>query len=322
MPTSIQITIVGLGLIGTSFGLALKRQKRSDLLITGHDKADAAVQAAKDKGAIDNSHWNLIRACEGADIILLAVPSAAVIATLEALRQDLKPGCLLLDTAPIKTPILAAAAGLPENVYYVGGNPILLAERGQPAAGASAALFDKIPWALCPSPTLSPDAVSTVSDLVAMVGAQPFFLDAAEHDGLIAAVDGLPTVLAAALLNAAGENRSWRELRRLASNQFDAATYLPEQQPADFTTALLGNSANVVHWLDLMIGQLQGLKTALAGGDEGTLAQSFTRASELRNQWLAVRERGDYEDGQRPSELPSFWNRFLGRATIKPQREN
>lgn len=321
MTNQIQITIVGLGLIGTSFGLALKRQKRADLIIVGHDKADAAVQAAKDKGAIDSSHWNLIRACEKADIILLALPATAVIATLEALRQDLKSGCLLIDTAPIKAPILAAAATLPETVYFVGGNPILLNEGRVTVANASADLFNKAPWALCPTSTVAPDAVGTASDLVAMVGAQPFFLDVAEHDGLMAAVDGLPTVMAAALLNTAGENPAWRELRRLASNQFEASTYLPEHQPADFTTALLSNSANVVSWIDQMIRQLQGWKIALEAGKQDVLDQNFARAGELRNQWLAVRESGDFEERERPQELPNYWSRFFGRATLKPQRE-
>lgn len=317
MSTLIQITIVGLGLIGTSFGLALKRQKRDDLRIVGHDKTEAALKAAKNKGAIDISHWNLIRACEEADIILLAVPPTGVILSLEALRQDLKPGCLLLDTAPIKTPILAAAAALPENVYFVGGNPILLYEGGRTSAEASPALFDNAPWALCPTPTLSPDAVSTVADLVTMIGAQPFFLDAAEHDGLMAAVDGLPVVLAAALLNVAGKNQTWREMRRLAGKQFEAASYLPEQGPADFTTALLSNNASVVHWLEQMIAHLQEWKTALAAGDESALAQNFTRASELRNQWLSMAVRGDFEEGERPKPSSGLWGRFFGQA-VRP----
>lgn len=314
MSTPIQITIVGLGLIGTSFGLALKRQKQVDLRIVGHDKADAALKSAKSKGAIDSSHWNLISACEQADVILLAVPTAAVIDTLAALRQELKPGCLLLDTAPIKAPILAAAASLPDNVYFAGGNPILLNPGGRGAAGASATLFDNIPWALCLAPTLSPDAVSTVSDLVAMVGAQPFFLDAVEHDGLMAAVDGLPTVLAAALLGVAGKNPSWREMRRLAGNQFEAVTSLPDQQPADFTATLLGNSAALVYWLEQMIAHLQDWKTALAAGDESALAQNFSGAAELRNIWLSMAARGDFEQGERPKPSSNMWGRLFGQA--------
>lgn len=315
MSTPIQITIIGLGLIGTSFGLAVKRQKRDDLHLVGHDKADAAVKSAKSKGAIDASHWNLIRACEEADVILLAVPAADVIATLAALRQDLKPGCLLLDTAPIKAPILAEAASLPDNVYFIGGNPILALEGRRTAAEASATLFDAIPWALCPTPALSPDAVNTISELVTMVGAQPFFLDAAEHDGLMAAVDGLPTVLAGALLNAAGKHASWREMRRLAGAQFEAATYLPDQQPADFTTALLANSAGVLHWLDQLIAQLQDWRAALSTGDETTLAQNFTRAAEQRSQWLAMAAHGDFEENERPRPPTSLWSRFFGQPT-------
>ncbi len=324
MSTPIQITIVGLGLIGASFGLALKRQslgrrgQRTDLVIVGHDKAKSAAQSAQKMGAIDNSHWNLLQACEKADLILLALPATAIAPTLQALAQDLKPGCLLLDTAPIKTPILQAAHVLPDSVYFVGGNPIVIKE-GRP--GPAPDLFDRAPWALCPTPATSPDAVAAAADIVSMVGARPFFLDAAEHDGLMGAVDGLPLLLAAALMNALGGSPSWRELHRLASSQFETATYLPAADGADLAAVALSNRANVLHWLDLLLTQLQDWRQDLADEKEPALIQRFTQANDLRSQWLALRASGDFEEGERSPELPSVWSRFLGQKTIKSPRE-
>lgn len=318
MNSPTQITIVGLGLIGASFGLALKRQKRTDLVIVGHDKARNAIQAAQKLGAIDSAHWNLIQACEKADLILLALPTAAIAPTFQALARDLKPGCLLLDAAPIKTPILEAARVLPDSVYFVGGNPIVIKE-GRP--GPAPDLFDLAPWALCPTAATLPDAVAAAADLVSMVGARPLFLDAAEHDGLMGAVDGLPMLLAAAIMNALGGSSSWREMRRLAGNQFETATYLPADDGADLAAAALGNRTNVLHWLDLLLAQLQDWRQSLADGSEPDLARRFAQANELRSQWLALRASGDFEERAGLPELPSAWSRFFGQRTLKSPRE-
>ena len=202
-----QITIVGLGLIGTSLGLALKREERN-FVIVGHDKDGGAIERAKQAGAIDRSHWNLISACEAADLIVLAIPTAGIGPTLKALRQDLKSGCLILDTAQIKGPVLQAAQVLPDTVHFVGSNPVLVGSSRPVIDSPSADLFQNATWALCPTPTTAPDAIRVAADLVTLVGAQPLFLDPAEHDGLMAAVDGMPTVLAAALATAVGNNQS------------------------------------------------------------------------------------------------------------------
>ncbi len=318
MSNRIQITIVGLGLIGTSFGLALKRHKRSDLLIIGHDKEPAAMAAAKDKGAIDRSHWNLIAACDQADIILLALPAAAIPSILEAIRQDLKPGCCLLDTASIKTPILAAARVLPEHAYFIGGNPILLRSGPLTAADAAADLFERAAWVLCPQPETMPEAVATVADLVSLVGARPFFLDAAEHDGLMAAVEGLPILLAAALTNVLGESPGWRELRRLAGSRFETASILPAGEPAAISADLAANGSNVLHWLDLLIAQLEQWRQDLVAADAERLAGRLAQADTLRRQWLSARTAGEWEDRPPPPELPTYWSRLFGRAAFKP----
>ena len=313
-----QITIVGLGLIGTSFGLALKRQKEVSFVITGHDPSDPAVQRAKKLGAIDTSHWNLVKACEKADLILLALPLAAIAPALQTLRTVLKPGCLILDTAPLKAPVLEAAKVLPDSVYFVSSTPVILKPGPLGVEAAAADLFDKTPWTLCPTPTTPPEAVSTAADLVRLVGSQPFFLDPAEHDGLMAAVDGLPTLLAAALLRTTSGNPSWREMRRLAGGHFEAATYLPGVDPADLGALLLGNSDNLAHWIDVMVAELQDWKQTLQDGDEKVVASRFEAVTESRYQWLGMRAQGDFEEPESREKLPGFWGRLVTLPSRRP----
>ncbi|RME80414.1 MAG: prephenate dehydrogenase/arogenate dehydrogenase family protein [Caldilineae bacterium] len=306
-----QITIIGLGLIGTSLGLALKREEH-DYIIVGHDKDSKAVQRARRMGAIDKSHWNLIAACEHADLILLAIPTAGIAPTLEAICDDLKPGCLIMDTAAIKRPVMKAAEVLPDNVHFVGGNPILARGAGLSADDASADLFEGASWALCAAPTTAPDAIRVSADLVAAVGAQPLFLDADEHDGLVAAVDGLPTILAAALMRATAQSPAWREIRRLAGGQYESLTYLPDFEPADLTAAVQANSVNIIHWLDTLIGELGAWKEALQSENGDALNQGFEKAIDARAQWLKKRARGDWEERDRPEDAPSFWRSLFG----------
>lgn len=307
-----QITIIGLGLIGISAGLALKAQKK-ELIIVGHDRENDAVTRARKLGAIDKSHWNLISACENADFILLALPTAAILPTLTALRQELKPGCVLLDTAPVKVPLLAEAGQLlSENNYFIGGNP-LLARSGLTAADASADLFRDASWALCPTPDIAPDAIRVAADFVTALGAQPLFLDPAEHDGLMAAVEGLPSVLAAALDNTLGQHAAWRELRRMAGSQFEQTGYLPDHTPADLAAGILPSAGFVSGWIDQLIAELQEWQRLLAAADEAAVQERFAAALATRQAWQQMRARGNWEDAPGAAfEKPSILGRMFG----------
>ena len=121
-----KISIVGLGLIGSSMGLALKEQE-GNYQIIGHDSEPLVTKYSRKMGAVDDTSWNLITACDGADLIILAVPLAAMRKTLEAIAPDLKPGAIVSDTATLKAPVMAMAEELiPDGVSFIGGNPILL----------------------------------------------------------------------------------------------------------------------------------------------------------------------------------------------------
>ena len=305
-----QITIVGLGLIGTSLGLALQ-QNENDFVIVGHDKERSAVSRAKKLGAIDDSNWNLVNACDKADLIILAIPAAGIAPTLNFIHEDLKPGCLIIDTATIKTPIMEAATVLPDNVHFVGGDPVL-PEGNLTVEDASADLFKNGSWALCSSASTAPDAIRIASDLIFSIGAQPFFLDAAEHDGLMAAVDGIPTLLAAAVMNAVGNGPAWRETRRMAGEQFETITQLPDFTPEDLSAAVQGNRSNIVHWIDAMIAELGDWKHALQGANEEVVTERFAEALDLRNQWLALRAKGDWDAPTLSQETPSLWKQMFG----------
>ena len=175
MADKLQIAIIGLGMIGTSAGLALRRYQEK-VYIVGHDPDPERAGKAKQMGAVDKTEWNLINTVKKADRVLLALSASAVCETLEVIANDLKPGCILVDTASAKVSVLQAAAKLlPKTVHFIGGHPIVLAENME-TVHAKADLFDNKFFCLMPSSQAEEPGLHLAIDLIQALGAQPFFL--------------------------------------------------------------------------------------------------------------------------------------------------
>ncbi len=316
-----RIAIVGLGLIGSSIGLALSREQR-DFEIIGHDKNNTAASQAKKLGAVDKVEWNLINACDGAGLVILALPLGAIRETMQALAGELATGAVVLDTATVKAPVLAWADELlPASVAFVGTHPIVASAQPGTAA-ARADLFERCSWAICPAPTTAESAVKTAADLAVRLGAQAHFLDAAEHDGLTAAVEQLPALASMALLTSAASQPVWREMRRLAGGQFESSTRLVSTDPNVFGDAMLHNPEQVVRWIDSFIDNMAAWRDLIAAGDNETISKAFAEAATTRERWLSDRSKGNWEEAitppvEHPGLLASLFG--LGRRSAKRQ---
>jgi len=296
-----RITIVGLGLIGGSIGLAL-RQAGNDYEIVGHDREHAVASQARKLGAVSTTEWNLISACEKADLVIIATPVMAIKETLTAIASYLKPGCLVTDTASIKGPVVAWAKEiLPETVHFVGGDPVISQETGTGGStptgieGARADLFQGGLYCLTPSPEAAPQAVQLATDLVSLLGASPFFLDAAEHDGLVAGVDHLSFVLSAALLGTTMQSPAWREMRKLAGDAFQSVTRFSSGDATTYRDACLTNGENIVRWIDAYLVRLQELREVIAAQEAEELEKTFEEVVSGRDRWLREKAEGRWE---------------------------
>jgi prephenate dehydrogenase len=280
-----QITIVGLGLIGGSLGLALQRVK-TNFEIMGHDLDHALAGRAQKLGAVDKTHWNLVSACEGADLVFIATPVMAIKETLTAMAPYLKPGCLVTDTATTKGQVMRWAEEiLPDTVNFVGGDP-MVSKEGAGTYAASADLFTGALYCLIPLSNTEPEAVRLLSDLVSLIGARPYFIEAAEHDGLVAAVDHLPFILATALLNVTSRSPSWREMKRMASYTFREATRFASDDPPTYRDICLTNRQSIVRWVDACLESLREVQGLVAAEDGEGLESLFTEVLTTRGKWL------------------------------------
>lgn len=219
-----KITIIGLGVTGASMGLALLREE-ADFEIVGHDKSQEAVAAARKSGAVNRTDWNLHSACEESDLIITAVPLLELDELYGQIAEDLKPGCVVLGVVSLMEPAIAAAEShFPEHAHFVAGHPVLT------GVGTSLTvrpdLFEEVVFSLAGSVNTDASAIQLASDFIDRIGATPLFVDPVEHDGIMAEVEQLPKLMAAALMRLSGTSPGWREARRLAGRQFALATDL------------------------------------------------------------------------------------------------
>jgi prephenate dehydrogenase len=283
--TRARISIIGLGLVGTSLGLALRRDK-PQLEVVGHDiNTDAAKQALK-LGAIEKSEWNLLNACETADLLIFATPALAIKETFEILQKkntQLKEGLIITDTASTKADVLRwAETMLPKQSYFVGGDPMVGREGVK--AGPSADLFKGVTYCLCPTPSTPSEAVQRVQGLVELLGATAYFIDPHEHDGYAGFVDHLPFLLSTALLQMAAAKqkdqttRAEPSMHRMVGATFRRVVEFSSEDPQTYRDACLTNRDTVVRWLGTLREQLDALSAVVQEGDAKKLGDLFDQA--------------------------------------------
>ena len=334
------ITIIGLGLTGASMGLGLQRED-GNFEIVGHDKLPEVSQEARRMGAVQRTEWNLYKACDGAELIVVAVPLNELETLLPLLAEEIKPGTLVFAIGNLlEAAIASGVKHLPAGVHFVAGHAIVAGVGSVPSARAD--LFEKATFALAADVTTDPAALQLASDFVERVGATPLFVDAQEHDGVIAGVEHLPMLLAAALMRTSAQASGWREARRLAGQHFANATDVGGDAAALFA-ALQANKAGVLMKLRTLrqeLGEWQALLEAVDSVDVGeddttsadgkeskpSLLAALTEAVAARETWetqVIVKNWEEMPSGPTAAESSGFLRQmFLGGLGKGNQRKN
>jgi prephenate dehydrogenase len=280
-----RIAIVGLGLIGGSIGLALKRAGSDGVELVGYARRPETAGRALQMGAIDRVEGSLASAVDKADLVILATPTMSVKEILSQIGSHVPAGCVVTDVASTKVQVMKwAEESLPPSASFVGGHPMA----GKELSGidvADADLFKGCTYCIVPGRGSSDDAVQAVVDLVNRIGARPVFVNAAEHDQFVAGISHLPLVLASALVMATTRSPYWSKMSELASTGYQGATRLASQHPRMNRDICLTNGENIVSWIDDFTKELQRFRALIAEGDLG-LEQAFDRARQARNAWI------------------------------------
>ncbi len=305
MATRPCITIVGTGLIGSSLGMAILRARGNEIDVLGHDIDPAQAGLAKRMGAVTKVDRNLISACAKADMLILATPARAIRETLELVANDLKSGCVVTDTASVKVPVLEWADELlPPEVSFIGGDPILFGDEAG-IESARADLFKERQYCVTPSPRATEDAVRLVTDLIAMTGAIPHYIDPHEHDGLIGATEHLADIAAVVLLRTLTSSGGWRDMRRMCGSTFDRVTCFSNTDPLEYSGRALLNRENILRWIDSLQAELSNFRMLVDREDDEAIQVYYQTEMENRLQWLQDQASQDWGNMPQKTEIPT-----------------
>ena len=316
---TINITIVGLGQIGASIGLALAEHSEMFERV-GHDLDLSVAKQAKKIGAVDRVAANLPSAANKADIVLLSLPIDQIKETIELIAEDLQEDVVVMDTGPVKE-VVSAWAGeyFPEKRHYVGLTPVInpayLHGLDSGIQAAQADLFRDGLMAIVAPPRAPSEAIKLAADLTRLLGADPFFADPLEIDSLMAATHTLPQLMAAALLNATVDRPGRRDARKVAGRAYAEVTspisYFSEPKTLGKSATL--NRESVVRTIDGVIASLQYIRSDIEEDDGASLETRLERARNGRALWWIQRQAADWAGEDMPSTMAPGGSEFFGR---------
>ncbi|WP_372528945.1 prephenate dehydrogenase [Piscinibacter sp.] len=280
-----QLGVIGCGLMGGSFALALKRAGLVKRVI-GYSKSPSTTEKARKLGVIDMVAESALLAVSGSDIVLIAVPVAASEATFKAIRHLVEPGVLLMDVGSTKRDVVDAARRvLKERVAsFVPAHPIA----GKEVAGiahADAALYNGRQVILTPISQTSPELLQKATDVWAAIGAQVLRMTPENHDAAFAAVSHLPHMLAFAYFNSVAKQPAGRDFLSLAGPGFRDFTRIAASDPAVWRDILMSNREELLKQSLRFRHTLDAMEHVIKSGNVEALEDLIRNASDARSGW-------------------------------------
>lgn len=273
-----RVAIVGVGLIGGSIGLAIRRRLRQARVV-GIDRP-AVLRVARRRGAVHEGTGSLARGLAGADLVVLALPVDEILKALPRVARLAGPDAIVTDVGSTKEEIVRAARRLGLAARFVGGHPMAGSERSG-IDSADASIVPGAPWILCPARPRAGagggGAEARVAALVERLGAHPVRLDPRVHDAAMARLSHLPQLASVALINAAAGSPAGRFLG-LSGPAFRQMSRLASSPPALWDGILRSNRRAAERALDDFVRELKRLRAALGKG----LSPHFRRAARAR----------------------------------------
>jgi prephenate dehydrogenase len=280
-----QLGVIGCGLMGGSFALALKRAGLVKRII-GYSKSPSTTERAKKLGIIDVAAESALLAVSGSDIVLIAVPVAATESTFKAIRHLVEPGVLVMDVGSTKRDVVDAARRvLRERVgSFVPAHPIA----GKEASGiqhADPELYRGRQVIITPLPQNPPELVQKATDAWAAVGSQVLRMTAENHDAAFAAVSHLPHLLAFAYFSAVMNQPLGRDFLALAGPGFRDFTRIAASSPEMWRDVLIANREEVLKQSLSFRRALDALEHVMREGNADALEGLIRGPAEARASW-------------------------------------
>lgn len=284
---TLRLAIIGVGLIGGSFGLAVKAALRERVHITGLCRSRASMEAALRRGAVDEASADVAAVVRDADVVYLSTPVLQMVPMVEAMRPFLKRGAIVTDAGSTKAYLWhEIPPRLPEGVYYVSGHPMTGKEKSGVEA-ADADLFRHKCYVLMEETTAPPEAYRRIVDLIKLTGANLTTLDVKRHDRCASVISHVPHVTAAALVTLlAKSGDDMAAALKLAGGGFKDTTRIASSNADMWADICLTNSEAIATHLRRLSGILGEVIEAVEAGDRAALYVYFRAAKERRDSIL------------------------------------
>lgn len=269
-----KIAILGLGLMGTSFGKALGR----DYEISTYDPTGASLEGMK-------PFASATEAVEGADLVVLACPVGAFETLIKEIAKELKPRALLMDLGSVKAllePIMAAYLPKTKAIQWVGGHPMCGSEKSGAAHGQKE-MFKGATFFLTKGSELEPETQRELENLIGKIGSTPEWVDPKVHDQMVAQTSHLPHLSAALLMSVVGDSHQPLEaFRPYIAGGFKDMTRIAQGNEQVWKDILLYNQENLLSALETYEKQLAKVKDLLIQKDAKGLETFLTQAKTKR----------------------------------------
>lgn len=281
------VTVVGLGLIGSSIARAVKARMPS-VVVTGHDASQDVRQQARDLGLCDTIADDAAAAVAGADLVILAVPVGRMADAANAIAPGLKADAIISDVGSSKSSVAdALAKALPDHVV-IPAHPVAGTENSGPAAGF-ATLFEGRWCIVTPGVEAPEDAVAALTGFWEALGAKVDLMDAAHHDMVLAVTSHLPHLIAYTIVGTASELEevTESEVIKYSAGGFRDFTRIAASDPVMWRDVFLANRDAVLATLQRFNEDLTVLQQAIRRGDADKLEDWFTRTRAIRRSIIA-----------------------------------
>lgn len=311
----VSLSILGLGRLGTSVGLALKRYNAQNtgqtFKITGYDSDVQRSKDAKRIGAVDAVKPRPAEAARDQDVVIMAMPYGEVYRAYDHISGALRQGSVVLDLAMLKqNSIDAAEKFMPEGAYLVCATPVVnpryLFDSVDETQRASEDYFNGGMMMLMPGVQCPEEAIKLSRDLSAILGAEPHFFDPHEHDALAANVELLPMALSVAYFQMLRGSDGWDDMQRLSNPAFGTLSRVfYDTHPDDILQLLMDDGEPLVRSLTAYIDHLTDLRDMIANKRGHELSNLLNDQSKAYSDWINRRHNNNWQDTSGSAEIPT-----------------
>jgi prephenate dehydrogenase len=282
-----KITIIGVGLLGGSIGLAVKRRKLARE-VAGFVRRAASLKDCEKAGAVDFATTDLFAAVSNSELVIFCTPLAQMCPLVKQILPALKRGAIVTDVGSVKAGVVREIEPLvaKTGAHFIGSHPMAGAEKtGVTVARAN--LFEDAVCVLTPTKKSNANAVRKLEQFWKSLGARVLKLDAAQHDLLVSRSSHLPHVVAATLANLVLNPASPKQQAALCANGFRDTTRIASGSPEMWRDIALANRKNLSRSLDAFIADLQKFQRTLKKSDARAVSNFFATAKARRDNWCA-----------------------------------